>query len=303
VTNGFLFFRLKPLNERPSLDQTPLPMLPMVQIPTYRAKSAQEIVQQLFPQLISIPGVLAFVINPPSLGGQFSSTPVQYVLQASDYQVLGQAVGAMMAEGQKLGYLVNMDTDLRLNTPQLDITIDRDRAAQLGVSVTDIGSTLETLLGGKAISDFKRGTKQYDVIAQLKPTAAPRRRPSRDLSPGGERSRSARECHQHQGDGGAQGAQPLQPAALGHHHGEPRARRQPRTGLGRSGPDLGHGAPRGRQARAGGAVEGVPRVEQQPLSPLRLGGRLHLPRARGAVRELHPSAHDSLLGAAAVVRP
>jgi len=172
VTNGFLFFRLKRLDERPkSWIKTPLPMLPMVQIPMYRAKSAQEVVQQLFPQLISIPGVLAFVINPPSLGGQFSSTPVEYVLQADDYGTLGQAVGAMMAEGQKLGYLVNMDSDLRLNTPQLDITIDRDRAAQLGVSVTDIGSTLETLLGGKAISEFKRGTKQYDVIAQLRPTA------------------------------------------------------------------------------------------------------------------------------------
>ncbi|HEX5031492.1 MAG TPA: efflux RND transporter permease subunit [Candidatus Eisenbacteria bacterium] len=172
VTNGFLFFRLKRLDERPKAwIPTPLPMLPMVHVPIYRARSAQEVVQQLFPQLISIPGVLAFVINPPSLGGQFSSTPVEYVLQADDYGTLGQAVGAMMAEGQKLGYLVNMDTDLRLNTPQLDIGIDRDRAAQLGVSVTDIGSTLETLLGGKAISDFKRGTKQYDVIAQLKPTA------------------------------------------------------------------------------------------------------------------------------------
>jgi len=72
--------------------------------------------------------------------------------------------------GQKLGYLVNLDTDLRLNKPQLDIAIDRDRAAQLGVSVTDIGGALETFLGGKAISEFKRGTKQYDVIAQLKPT-------------------------------------------------------------------------------------------------------------------------------------
>ncbi len=172
VTNGFLFLRLKRIDERPkSWIKTPLPILPMVQIPLYRARSQQEIVQQLFPQLISIPGVLAFVINPPSLGGQFSSSPVEYVLQAEDYQTLGQAVGAMMAEGQKLGYLVNMDTDLRLNTPQLDITIDRDRAAQLGVSVTDIGSTLETLLGGKAISEFKRGTKQYDVIAQLRPTA------------------------------------------------------------------------------------------------------------------------------------
>jgi multidrug efflux pump len=172
VTNGILFLNLKSKHDRPKAwIPTPLPMLPMVQIPMYRERSAQEIVQQLFPQLMGIPGVLAFVINPPSLGGGFSSSPVEYVLKGQDYGTLGQAVGAIMGESQKLGYLINLDTDLRLNKPQLDISIDRDRASQLGVSVSDIGGTLEMLLGGKAISEFKRGTKQYDVIAQLRPTA------------------------------------------------------------------------------------------------------------------------------------
>ncbi|HEY7727338.1 MAG TPA: efflux RND transporter permease subunit [Candidatus Eisenbacteria bacterium] len=149
VTNGFLFLNLKPHGER--------------------HKSAQQIVQELFPRLMAIPGVLAFVINPPSIGGRFSSSPVEYVLQAQDYGQLQQSVGAMMQEASKLGYLINLDTDLRLNKPQLDIAIDRDRAAQLGVSVTDIGSTLETFLGGRVVSEFKRGTKQYDVIAQVRP--------------------------------------------------------------------------------------------------------------------------------------
>ncbi|HTK82901.1 MAG TPA: efflux RND transporter permease subunit [Bacteroidota bacterium] len=148
VTNGFMFLALKPRHERD--------------------KSQQQIVQELFPQLITIPGVLAFVINPPSLGGGFSSSPVDYVLQADSYEELNQATGIMMGEASKLGYLVNMDTDLRLNKPQLDINIDRERAAGLGVSVTDIGSTLETLLGGRAVTNFKRGTKQYDVILQMK---------------------------------------------------------------------------------------------------------------------------------------
>ncbi|HEU4724436.1 MAG TPA: efflux RND transporter permease subunit [Candidatus Eisenbacteria bacterium] len=149
VTNGFVFLNLKPRHER--------------------AKSQQQIVQELFPQLFSIPGVLAFVINPPSLGGSFSSSPVEYVLQAESYDELQAAVGAFMQKAGKLGYLINLDTDLRLNKPQLDISIDRERAAQLGVSVTDIGTTLETFLGGRAVSTFKRGTKQYDVIAQVKP--------------------------------------------------------------------------------------------------------------------------------------
>jgi multidrug efflux pump len=148
VTNGIVFLALKPRSERD--------------------KSQQQIVQELFPALISIPGVLAFVINPPSLGGRFSSSPVEYVLQAENYEALSAGLGAMMAEASQLGYLLNLDSDLRLNKPQLDITIDRGRAAGLGVSVTDIGTTLETFLGGRVVTNFKRGTKQYDVILQTK---------------------------------------------------------------------------------------------------------------------------------------
>ena len=151
VTNGFMFLALKPREER--------------------EKSQQQIVQELFPQLISIPGVLAFVINPPSLGGSFSSSPVSYVLQADSYEELNQATGVIMGEASKLGYMINLDSDLRLNKPQLDIHIDRERAAGLGVSVSDIGSTLETFLGGRAVTNFKRGTKQYDVILQMKSSA------------------------------------------------------------------------------------------------------------------------------------
>lgn len=149
VTNSFMFLNLKPRGER--------------------KKSQQQIVQELFPQLISIPGVLAFVINPPSLGANFSSSPVQYVLQGDSYEELDNAVKVMMSGASKLGYLINMDSDLRLNKPQLNVNIDRERASGLGLSVTDIGSTLETFLGGRAVTDFKRGTKQYDVIIQMKP--------------------------------------------------------------------------------------------------------------------------------------
>ncbi len=150
VTNGFVFLNLKPRDQR--------------------QRSQQEIVASLFPQLISIPGVLAFVVNPPSLGA-FSTTPVEYVLQAEDYEQLNAAVQIFMAKAGELGYLVNMDTDLRLNKPQLDVLIDRERAAALGISVTDIGSTLESFLGGRVVGEFKRGTKKYDVIAQLRPTS------------------------------------------------------------------------------------------------------------------------------------
>ena len=149
VTNSFIFLNLKARGKRD--------------------KSQQQIIQELFPRLLAIPGVLAFVINPPSIAADFTSSPVQYVLQGDSYEELNQAVNIMMGEASKLGYLINLDTDLRLNKPQLDIHIDRERASGLGVSVADIGSTLETFLGGKVVSDFKRGTKQYDVILQVKP--------------------------------------------------------------------------------------------------------------------------------------
>ncbi len=149
VTNSFMFLALKPQSERD--------------------KSQQQIVQELFPQLISIPGVLAFVINPPSIGARFTSSPVDYVLQGESYDELNEGVGVMMGEASKLGYLINLDSDLRLNKPQLDINIDRERASGLGVSVMDIGSTLETFLGGRQVTNFKRGAKQYDVILQTKP--------------------------------------------------------------------------------------------------------------------------------------
>jgi len=149
VTNGFVFLNLKPMGERD--------------------RKQQEIVAQMFPRLLGIPGVLAFLVNPPALGN-FSSSDVEYVLQADTYEELGQAVGTMMAKANELGYLVNLDSDLRLNKPELQIEIDRERASSLGVSVTDIGTTLETYLGGRVVGNFKRGAKQYDVIAQMRAT-------------------------------------------------------------------------------------------------------------------------------------
>ncbi|MEO6323079.1 MAG: efflux RND transporter permease subunit, partial [Thermoanaerobaculia bacterium] len=156
VTDGFLFASLKPRHER--------------------KRSQQEVVGALFPPLMGIPGVLTFPINPPSLGGGFSSTPVQYVLQAPTYDELRPAVATMLKEASQLPFLLNVDTDLKLNTPQIELAIDRARASDLGVSVNDIGTTLQTLLGGRESTQFRRGDKQYKVMLQVRPSqrATPR---------------------------------------------------------------------------------------------------------------------------------
>ncbi len=149
VTDALLFATLVPVEER--------------------ERSAKEVAGSLFPQLLAIPGVLAFPVNPPSLGSQFSATPVQYLLQAATYDELRDALATLFAEASKLPYFLNLDTDLKLNKPQLELEIDRARASSLGVSVAEIGSTLQTLLGGRETTRFKRGDKQYDVILQIRP--------------------------------------------------------------------------------------------------------------------------------------
>jgi multidrug efflux pump len=167
VTNGFMFLNLKPHQER--------------------TRTQQAIVAALFPQLMAVPGVLAFVVNPPSLGGRFSTSPVAFVLQADTYADLDAGVRAFLSEAAQLGYLLNLDSDLRLNKPQLDVGIDRDRAATLGISVAQIGATLETLLGGRVVGEFRQGSKKYDVVLQLRPAnrATPDMIPEIHLRSGG----------------------------------------------------------------------------------------------------------------------
>ncbi|MFN6999272.1 MAG: efflux RND transporter permease subunit [Elioraea tepidiphila] len=133
-----------------------------------RDVSAQAVAQQLFPQFFATPGVLAFPVNPPSLGQSPIQKPVQFVLQTSGpYSELQDAAEAMLAEARKIPGLAGLDSDLRLNMPQLRLTVDRDKAASLGLSEERIARSLETLLGGRKVTTFKLNGKQYDVIVQV----------------------------------------------------------------------------------------------------------------------------------------
>ncbi len=128
----------------------------------------QQITGQLFPRMFGIPGILAFVTNPPSLGQSPVEKPVNFVIQSSlPYDELQKMVDGLLAEARRFPGLTNVDTDLKLNKPELRITIDRDKAAALGVDVETVGRTLETLLGGRQVTRFKKEGKQYDVVVQV----------------------------------------------------------------------------------------------------------------------------------------
>jgi multidrug efflux pump len=129
-----------------------------------RTRSVNEILGEVQPQFFSIPGVMAFASNPPAFG--FGS-PVQFVVQHPDFGLLAQAADSFVARARGIKGLVNVDTDLRVNKPELTVRFDRDRAEDLGVPVRDVATTLQTLLGGNRVSTFTRNNKLYDVIVQL----------------------------------------------------------------------------------------------------------------------------------------
>ena len=149
VNSALSFVRLKPWEER--------------------RRKQQDIAKELAPKMFGgLPGVLAFPINPPSLGQSFRNPAVQFVIQANSYAELQKMVDQVMVKGRQYPGMTNMDTDLRLNKPQLSVVLKRDKIAAVGVDVEDIGRTLETLLGGRQVTRFKQEGQQYDVIVQLK---------------------------------------------------------------------------------------------------------------------------------------
>ncbi|MDX1320166.1 MAG: efflux RND transporter permease subunit, partial [Oceanospirillum sp.] len=134
-----------------------------------RERSAQEVAGSLRgPMFGGIPGIMSFPITPASLGQSPIARPVELVVQSTaNFEDLQKLIGAVMGKVYASGKLVNPDVDLKLNKPQINLKINRDKAAAVGVSISDVTSTLETLLGGRTITRYKDGNEQYDVIAKV----------------------------------------------------------------------------------------------------------------------------------------
>ncbi len=133
-----------------------------------RSRSQQDIAFELQGPLFAVPGTLAFPGSPPPLGQSVRANPISFVIQTSQsYDKLQEMVDGVLAKARDNPGFANLDTDLKLNTPQLKITVDRDKAADVGVEIDTLGRTLETMLGGRQVTRFKREGEQYDVIVQV----------------------------------------------------------------------------------------------------------------------------------------
>ena len=150
VTDGNAILRLKPWEER--------------------SRKQQDIARELNQRFAQLPGVIAFAVSPPSLGQSFRSLPIEYVIMAQiPYAELDRLVNQFIGEMAKYPGVQNLQTDLRLNTPELRVEVNRDKLADVGVSVQNVGLTLQTMLGGRQVTRFKNEGEQYDVMVQVAP--------------------------------------------------------------------------------------------------------------------------------------
>ncbi|TRX76320.1 multidrug efflux RND transporter permease subunit [Pseudomonas mangiferae] len=148
VQSGIGGFLLKPWDER---DRTQMELLPQVQA-----------------RLNEIPGLQIFGFNLPSLPGTGEGLPFQFVINTpNDYETLLQVTERIKQRAQASGKFAFLNVDLAFDKPEVVVDIEREKAAQMGVSMQDLGSTLAVLLGEGEINRFTIDGRSYKVIAQV----------------------------------------------------------------------------------------------------------------------------------------
>ncbi|MFN3207936.1 MAG: efflux RND transporter permease subunit [Roseovarius sp.] len=143
---SFVVFRLAPWDER---DMT-----------------VAEVVGQIAPQMNDVTVARGFPVTPAGLGLRGNSTPVRVVIGGPDFESVKEWAELLQAEAETIPGLVNPEIDFDQNLPQLDISIDRARADDLGISVETIAATLQTLLASREVTGFVSRGREYPVILQ-----------------------------------------------------------------------------------------------------------------------------------------
>jgi len=149
--SGFMFMRLKPRHER--------------------TLNADQIIQKLRPQVMGVPGIMMFMQNPPPIRLEATQSKAQYqfVLQSPDTEELYRQAAVLEAKMRGMALLQDVTSDLQIKNPQVNLDIDRDRAASLGVTAQQIQDTLYSAYGSRQVSTIFSPTNQYRVIMELEP--------------------------------------------------------------------------------------------------------------------------------------
>ncbi|MBQ9351919.1 efflux RND transporter permease subunit [Phyllobacterium sp.] len=138
-----------------------------------RDRSQQEIISSIAPALGKIAGVRAFAFNMPSLttargSGAGANNPVQFVIQSSSsYEDLNTLVNTFVEKARQNPQLINVESNLDLNKPRMEINMNREKIREAGLQVADVGRTLETMFGSRQVTRIDRDGEQSDVLVQL----------------------------------------------------------------------------------------------------------------------------------------
>lgn len=134
-----------------------------------RVRKQQAIAAEQTPKLFGgIPGIMSFSLNRPSLGQSFIARPVEFIVKSNGtYDDLKRISDQMMGKILQNKGFAQPDSDLKLNKPELQIEVKRDKLSDMAVDVADLGRTLETFMAGREVTRFKREGEQYEVIVKI----------------------------------------------------------------------------------------------------------------------------------------
>ncbi len=148
---GRIFMRLKPRSER--------------------KLSADQVIQELRPKVSTVPGIMMFMQNLPSIriGGTLTKSQYQYTLQSPDTDELYRSAVKLEMRLKTIPQLQEVTSDLQIKSPQVNVEIDRDKAAALGLSAQQIEDALYSSYGSRQVSTIYAPNNQYQVILELDP--------------------------------------------------------------------------------------------------------------------------------------
>ncbi|PZM79294.1 MAG: acriflavine resistance protein B [Candidatus Melainabacteria bacterium] len=136
-----------------------------------RKQSAEQIIADLRKKFAKVPGIKIFLQNPPSIriGGQLTKSLYQVALQSSNTQQLYQSTFDLEKLLREHPDFQDVTTDLQINSPQIDVRMDRDKAATLGLSAEQVEDALSSAYGNRMVSTIYAPSNQYRVIVELEP--------------------------------------------------------------------------------------------------------------------------------------
>jgi multidrug efflux pump len=133
-----------------------------------RKRAQKAVLGSLQGPVAGVANAQVFTFGPPSLPGSIGGPPVQFVLTTTaDYTQLAQHLDKILTEARKSGLFIFVNSDLKFETPQIELKIDHDKANRLGITMQDLGGSLATLLGGNYVNRFNLYGRAYQVIPQV----------------------------------------------------------------------------------------------------------------------------------------